>query len=283
MLGSWARARHEGRAGDGFPNSEHQIDAGWVQWNLAAQFGIVERFGVDVMLPLRLTTLRVGATGPGNRSLDISDTIHRDQSMFSAGDMLLSTRWGLVRNEDVRGWTLDARLGASVPTGRIRRDPFHPDNEDGVERLSHGSGTVDPWFGLESFYNAGRWGLTTFGSAKLPVATNRFGNRAARVFQAGAGVATGFGLVKWRFLAQPEVFVASPVRWRDQDAPSTGRVSLIASAGVFVQPKPRLGVHAKVSVPYYTFTNDGDFLWPFIASIGINYTFHLIPEEKHHH
>lgn len=283
MLGSWARSSHEGRSGDGLPNSEHRVSAGWAQWNFSAQLGIVERFAFDVMLPLRLTSLNVASIGPGDRALDVSDTIHRDQTVFSAGDMLLSTRWGLVRNEDVRGWTLDLNLGVNLPSGRVRPDPFHPDNDQGVEQLSHGSGTVDPSYGLESYYNAGKWGVTTFATARVPVATNRYGNQAARVAQGGLGVATGFGLVKWRFLFQQEVFAAGPVRWNDIEAPSTGRVSLIASAGAFFQPKPRLGVHAKVSVPYYTFARDGEFLWPFIISVGINYTFHLVPEEKHHH
>lgn len=283
MLGSWSRSTHEGRTGDGISGTEHRIDAGSVQWNVAAQLGLAERFGLDVMVPVRLTTLSVQSRTPDGRELDASNTVHRDQTAFSFGDVLASTRWGLIRNEDVRGWVLDARFGATLPTGRVRPDPFHPDNDEPVEQLSHGSGTVDPWFGLESFYNFGRWGITTFGSARVPVVENRYGNRASRVLQAGAGVATGFGLVKWRFLFQPEVFAASPVRWRDREAPTTGRVSLIASAGAVWQPRPRLNVNAKLSVPYYTKARDGTFLWPFVVLAGINYTFQLIPEELHHH
>ena len=283
MIGSWARATHEGRPGDGVPNTEHRVDAGWVQWNFAAQLGIVERFGVDVSLPLRLTTLSAASFAPDGRSLSITDTTHRDQTLFSPGDMLTSLRWGLVRDEDVRGWTLDFRFGATLPTGRVRPDPFHPDNDEAVERLSHGSGTVDPWLGVESFYNAGRWGVTTFANARLPMVTNRYGNRASRVVQAGAGVATGFGLIKWRFLLQPEVFVATPLKWREREAPTTGRVTLLAAAGVYVQPRPRFNVNAKLSIPYYTRTRDGEFLWPFIVLAGINYTFELIPEREHKH
>lgn len=283
VIGSWARATHEGRPGDGLPNTEHRIDAGWGQLNLAAQLGIVERFGVDVALPLRLTALKVSSFAADGRSLATGDTVHRDQTVFSPGDLLTSLRFGVIRDEDVRGWTLDVRFGATLPTGRVRPDPFHPDNDEPVERLSHGSGTIDPWFGVESFYNVGRWGLTTFASSRVPVVTNRYGNRASRVLQAGAGVATGFGLIKWRFLFQPEVFVASPVQWRDREAPTTGRVSLLAAAGVFYQPRPRFNLNAKLSVPYYTRTRDGDFLWPFIVLAGINYTFELIPEGEHKH
>ena len=139
MLGSWARALHEGRAGDGFPGTEHRVEATWAQWNLSAQLGVVERFGLDFMLPLRLTSLRASAFGPQGRPLSVTDTIHRDQRLFSPGDLLVATRWGLVRNEQVRGWTLDLRLGATLPTGVVRRDPFSRPGEGPARRPDPGS------------------------------------------------------------------------------------------------------------------------------------------------
>ncbi len=283
MLGSWARARHEGRAGDGLPGTEHRIDAGWVQANLDVQLALLPRFAIDLGMPLRLTMLDVSARADDGTALRVEDTIHRSQRLFSQGDTLLALRWGLVRTDDVRGWTLDLQTGASVPTGVVRPDPYSPDNPEGVEKLSHGSGTLDPYVGLSTNYNAGRWGVLAWTDARVPVVTNRYGNRASRVVQAGAGAFTGFGLVKWRFAATHEVFYASAVRWRDLEAPSTQRTSLILGVAAYYQPRPRLGVNATLKVPYFNGAQRGSWIWPAIVGVGINYTFLLVPEEKHHH
>jgi hypothetical protein len=284
MSGSWARATHEGRAGDGFENTEHRIDAGWVEWNLDAQLALDPRFAFDVALPVRLTVLDVAVAGPDEQSLPVADTIHRDQTVFGLGDLALGTRFGIVRDEDVRGWVLDARLGFSAPTGATQPSPYHPANPEGIELVSLGSGTVDPIVGFESTYNAGRWGLLAWSTARIPVVENRWDNRAGRTVQAAIGAFSGFGLVRWRFLAQPEIFYVSPVRWQDRDAPSSDRLSLLASVGAVVQPRPRMSVHFMLKVPYYTRTETGrDFLWPFVAVVGFNYTFELIPESDHHH
>jgi hypothetical protein len=213
----------------------------------------------------------------------VEDTIHRDQTVFGPGDVVLAGRFGLVRDEDVRGWVLDLRMGASLPTGVAQPSPYHEANPEGIERVSLGSGTIDPIVGLQSTYNAGKWGLMASSMARIPVVENRWDNRASRVVEGGVGAFSGFGLVKWRFIVQPEVFWVSPVRWQGRDAPSSDRLSLLASVGAVVQPRPRMNVHFMLKVPYYTRAKTGRFLWPFVASVGFNYTFELIPERHHKH
>jgi hypothetical protein len=283
MVGSWARATHEGRTGDGFSGTEHRIDAGWLETNLDAQFAFDPRVAFDVTLPVRATFVNAAVYGPGGRRLRVEDTIHRDQSVFGLGDLLLAGRFGIVRDDDVRGWVLDVRMGATLPTGLVRPSPYYEPNPSGIERVSLGSGTIDPVVGLESTYNAGKWGVLAWSTARIPVVENRYGNRASRTVQAAVGAFSGFGLVRWRFVFQPEVFVASPVRWPGRDAPSSDRFSLLAGAGAVVQPRPRMNVHFMLKVPYYTRTKTGSFLWPFVAVVGFNYTFELIPEREHQH
>ena len=283
MLGSWARAKHEGAPGDGFAGTEHKLDIAWATWIFDAQLAIDPRVAFDIALPVRMTSIDATSTGPGGRDLSLDETIHRDQTAFGLGDLLLATRFGIVRPDDVKGWMLDLRLGANVPTGRAQPHPFHPDNPSGKERIALGSGTIDPVVGFDSNYNAGKWGFGAWTSARVPVLRNRWDIRSSRVVQAGAGPFTGFGLIKWRFLLQPEIYYASPVKWDDRDAPSTDRLSLLATVGVFVQPRPRFNVHALLKVPYYTRTKGLSFTWPFVALVGFNYTFELIPEREHHH
>ncbi len=283
MLGSWARASHDGGEGDGFANTDHRVDAGWAEWNFDTQIALHPRFAFDVAVPLRLTTLKPAVRGPDGRSLSTRDTIHRKQTVFGLGDTLLATRFGIVRNEDARGWVADVQLGAMLPTGKARPNAFGSEDSTGTEQVSLGSGTIDPFYGFSMTYNDGRWGVTAWSVARVPVARNEFGNRGSRVISASAGAFSGFGLIRWRFIAAPEVFVATPTRWKDRQAPNSDRLAVMARAGVFYQPRPRLNLSASVKVPVYARSSGGKLLWPVIGMIGVNYTFELIPERDHHH
>lgn len=283
MLGSWARTTHSGRTGDGFADTEHQIDAGWAEWNFDAQIALHPRFAFDVVAPVRLTLVNPSVKGPDGTALPVDDTIHRKQRVFGFGDLLLATRWGVLRNEDARGWVADIQLGATLPTGRARPNAFGDDSSTGVEQVSLGSGTIVPFYGASVTYNAGRWGVTSWASARVPVARNKFGNRGSRVLSASAGAFSGFGLIKWRFIAAPEVFVATPARWQDNEAPNSQRLAVMARVGAFYQPRPKLNLSAALKVPVVSRTPGGNLLWPIVALVGINYTFELIPEKDHHH
>ena len=160
--------------------------------------------------------------------------------------------------------------------GHIERNPFALGREGRRhQHMFFGSGTFDPIAGLETQIMLDRWGLVGWGQARVPVTRNRYQYRASRIVAAGVGARSGFGLQRGGFLVQQEVFAESPALWESEPALNSGRVSLLATVGTFVTPRPAWQLHALVKVPYYTKAQGGQLRWPFIALVGVTYTFAL--------
>ena len=93
----------------------------------------------------------------------------------------------------------------------------------------------------------------------------------------GVGAMSRFGLERWSFLVQPEVYFETPARWSGVHDINSGRTSLIATAGMFVLPAPGWQIHVLAKVPYHTWSQGGQLRWPFVALLGFSYTFDMKP------
>jgi hypothetical protein len=289
MIGTFVHAEHDvsphepepGVAPDQQPH-RHLLDMTLLEWDFDAQIAFSRRFAFEAFLPVRLTV--IGASfedADGNDLPDATSIHHRDENIAGLGDVVLGGRIALVLPENVPRWQLDLRLGASLPTGHTEADPF----ARGERGLSHqhiffGSGTVDPVLGLESNVALDKLGITAWLSSRVPLYRNRFGYRHSRSVVAGVGVFSGFGLRRWTFLAQPEVFFETPASWPAREAPNSGRTSLIATAGVFVRPTEPVQLHLLLKVPYYTRSHGGQLRWPIVALVGATVTFDVRPRAQ---
>ncbi len=290
MLGSYLHASHTVEPGQREPGvadenqpAEHVLDIGMLQWDLDAQLGIHRRFAIELLLPIRATV--IGASfrdSSGNDRPDFNSIHHRDETISGIGDVVVGTRTGLVLPKDVPRWTLALRTGASLPTGNIEPDPF----ELGARGHEHqhmffGSGTVDPVLGLDTNVAFDRWALVGWTVARTPLYANQYGYRRGHAVIGGVGAQSGFGLERWSFLLQPEVFFETPARWKQTAARNSGRTSLLATGGVFVMPAPGWQIQMLLKVPYFTRAQGGQLRWPVVAMVGFNYTFDLRgPDER---
>ena len=89
----------------------------------------------------------------------------------------------------------------------------------------------------------------------------------------GVGAQSGFGLERWSFLLQPEVYFETPAQWSGVSARNSGRTSLVATAGVFFRPDDQWQIHAIAKVPYLTEAQGGQLRWPFVGLLGFTYVF----------
>jgi hypothetical protein len=284
MLGSYVHAGHSVEAEqhepgiglDGQP-AQHELDIGLLEWDLSARLGLHRRFAFEILLPIRATVIDAtfldvgGAELPGFASIH-----HRDETIAGVGDLVLGGRIGLVLPEDVPRWTLAIRPGVSLPTGHIEPNPFVL-GEHGQfhQHMFFGNGTVDPMLALDTSVAFDKWALVGWGLARTPFYENRYGYRGSTIVVAGVGAQSGFGLQRWSFLIQPEVYFETPAVWSDVPARNSGRTSLLATAGVFVRPSDRWQLNVLVKIPYYTWAQGGQLQWPFVASLGFTYTFDL--------
>lgn len=285
MVGSFAHTEHAVAPDEpepGVPASEqptrHLVDLGLLEWQFDAQLGFSRRFAVEAFLPVRVAIVRAGFERDGVALPAARSIHHRDETMAGIGDLVLTGRVGVITPQDVRRLTVDLRLGSTMPTGGIERDPFALGR--GGHRHQHvffGSGTIDPVLGLEGTWLARRLGVTAWSLGRVAAYRNRFGYHPPSTVAAGVGVHSGLGLRRWRFLVQPEVFHESRARWGSDYAVNTGRTSLLATAGVFLRASRGVQAHAIVKVPYLNLTRGGQYRWPIVAMLGFSWTVDLAP------
>jgi hypothetical protein len=284
MVGSYVHAghsvesdQHEPGVPDQYQPAHHELAIGLLEWRLDAQLGLHRRFAFELLMPIRATIIDAtfedanGVELPGFESIH-----HRDETIAGLGDISLGGRIALVLPENVPRWTLALRLGASVPTGNIEADPFELGERGQThQHMFFGSGTVDPSVGFDSTVAFDKWGLVAWSLARVPFYQNRYGYLASTIVVGGVGAQSGFGLQKWSFLIQPELYFETPALWNGKPAPNSGRMSLLATAGVFVRPVEDWQLHMLVSVPYVTWARGGQLRWPLVATLGFSYTFDI--------
>ena len=282
MMGSYVEASHTVdplQWEPGIPDDEqahvHGLDIGMMQWDLDAQFGLHERFAIELQVPVRATVIAASFEyDQGNDLPDFSSIHHRDETIAGLGDVMLGGRIGVVRPEDVDRWTLALRVGLTLPTGKTEENPFllGAMGEE-HQHMFFGNGTVDPTAGFDTNLAFDKWSLVGWTAARIPLYANKHGYRGSRIVVGGIGARSGFGLEKWSFLLQPEVYYETPAQWANTAALNSGRTSLIATAGAFVMPKPGWLIHLQAKIPYKTWAQGGQLRWPFVAVAGFSYTF----------
>jgi hypothetical protein len=257
--------------------AHHTLDIGLLEWDLDAQLGLHKRFAFELLLPIRATIIdatfedAMGVEQPGFSSIH-----HRDETIAGIGDLTLGGRIGLVLPDNVPRWTLALRVGASLPTGNLEPDPFELGRHGQAhQHMFFGDGTVNPVFGFDTNVAFDKWSLVGWSLARTPFYANRHGYRGSTIVIGGIGAQSGFGLERWTFLLQPELYFETPALWNGTPARNSGRTSLLATAGVFARPAEGWQVHLLLKVPYMTWAKGGQLSWPLVAMLGFTYTFGL--------
>ena len=220
-----------------------------------------EQTAIDVPLltiDARLTT-RVGLQAATAVPLIVrSGTVERPTGAIRFRDEVRGvgdTTVGVWYRSSRRSWTTTLNTGVSIPTGSARKPQFRPELQGGslvpMSRLSRGSGTWDPLFGVavERAAAGGRWVSSV--AARTPVAQNEEGLRVGSSWEAGTGWAhtirthkvMGYGRIDWLHREQ-DVFNGIPVLVGGGDW-------LYASPGVAVMIGKGINLEAEIKLPLY--------------------------------
>lgn len=213
--------------------------------------GLPKRWTLELQAPLR--RVHVDAEfedGDGELLPGFESIHHRTETIRGLGDVAVAARRRLLFAEG-RRWSLDLRVGVTLPTGETEPDPFHL-GEEGEEHqhIFFGHGSVDPLIGFDTGRSVGELGLQGWARARVPVTDNSHGYRAGAMVAGGFSVFRSLGSSGLMGRAQVELYHEEPSRWSGQDARNSGRTDAIAGLGLSWSPQsaPWL-VHLLVRVP----------------------------------
>jgi hypothetical protein len=138
---------------------ELAVDARWV---------FVDRFALELTVPLRMVHLRAHYETPGGDEFPPLDAgvHHRDETLVGLGDLGLAVRGAHLAGR----WWLTLSPGFTVPTGRTQPNPFAlGDVGERHQHVQFGTGTFNPTLKFDatrglprsqvSFYAIGRMAL----------------------------------------------------------------------------------------------------------------------------
>jgi thiol-disulfide isomerase/thioredoxin len=251
---------------------------------LTAEYGVSDRFGASLMLPLRLVQTDVAyidvATG---EEVTIAEAIHhRDETLVGIADPWLQGRMSIGLGDFV----LDLRAGLTIPLGRTEPDPYRL-GDLGLEHqhLQFGTGTWNPVAGVEIARPFG-WGrLAAWGLTLQVLYQNDEGYAAGDRYAAGVTAMVNAGR-RWRAVGGVEVQHESAERWNGQvptDDGNQGRVDVLASIGAVVQMTDGIALDVSVRVPIYVNVVEAQLEYPLLASIGLTVAFGGEAEHAHAH
>ncbi|MCA9666630.1 MAG: transporter [Myxococcales bacterium] len=262
----------------------HVLDFAMMDWTVTALYGITNRVGVEFALPVRMNIARAAfKDAAGNNLSAFSSIHHRDETLVGIGDIQLGARFALLRRTRGSGWALALQGGLSIPTGNTEHNPFELGRQGRAhQHIFFGTGTVIPYVGFQASYAFRRLSLAAWAVAQPSLYDNSKGYRASTRVAGAIGVLSSFGLRRWGFLLSPEVFVETPAKWEGERAENSGRIDLMATAGVFFTPSSSWQLSLLVKVPYYRYVFGGQLNAPVLGLLGVTYLLDLFAPAHSH-
>jgi outer membrane protein with beta-barrel domain len=154
----------------------HQVDLFLAEISLDGAYGINEWLAAELRFALRIADINPTYSEVDGTPKDVPDDIHHhDETLVGPSDP-----WVLLRFAAATGaLSTAARLGVSLPLGRIEPDPY----ELGARGESHehtqfGTGTLVPLVGLGLGYTVDPVELSVSALGQFSVYENRYGFRA---------------------------------------------------------------------------------------------------------
>lgn len=193
----------------------HDLEVTSGDVTLQARYGISDRFGVEAIVPYRLSRSRITYRTLEGAPFtpDPPDVHHANRTLTGFGDPWLLFGAGVHADP----WSFGARAGASLPLGSTEEDPFAL-GDLGLEHehIQFGSGTVQPIGALGVGRAFGGTSVSAVGLARFGVATNEHGYRPGDQFLAQALVTDPLGVPHASFSLGPTLFHETAETWQGQ-------------------------------------------------------------------
>ena len=272
-------SQHEPHLDVGDQPASHTVVSWMNGFQLGASFGLGNRVGLDLALPFRVSVLEATFTDHHNAELDIDSIHHHDETVAGIGDLELGARFGLVRPMDVRGLTLDLRIGLSFPTGHVEPDPYALGDQGQWHRHTFfGQGTFVPQVGLDLDFATPGGSVTLSADGQISFYEGPGGYEPPSFGTFGLGFRSGFGLETVRFTIAQILYSESESFWAGTAAENSGRTDLAVDLRVGADLGAGLSLGALIRATYFSATNGGTFESPFLLGLSLGWTIDTLPD-----
>lgn len=214
------------------PEQWHALRIFFGDLRLQGSYSLTEWLAADLMGSLRVVRIGFELQDLDRRPIAQpygEELHHRDETLVGLSDLWLALRF----SGELQGLGLTARLGATLPVGTTVENPFRLGREGRAhQHIQFGTGTVDPFAEVLLQREIGRFALSGWLLARLPLYENQHGYRAGTLLSGGIRAASDLWLRRWHFLLGALVYHEQPERWSGviETEGNLGRTDLMLEA-----------------------------------------------------
>ena len=258
--------------------SEHLSNFILGAFSLNVGYGLTDQFGLGIGLPYRVTRSSIdfldkdGTKIPGFVSIH-----HRNEVIHGLGDISLVGKWSPLQSHGSKMMDFLLQAGISLPTGHIEPNPFDlSDQGKSHQHMFFGTGTYNPLIGYDFLFHTKKsFSLLNWTRIMTPLYENRFGYQAGTRIQSGLGYISGFGLSKWKFLIETDLYVEGTSKWggtgkKAVDDDNSGRIDILIHLSAIWQLSNNLAINITGQTPLYRKVIGGQLETPILLSLEVN-------------
>jgi hypothetical protein len=261
------------------PDEWHDLTLFFGELRLHAQYGITAWLAADLAWSLRVVHVGFRLEDAATR-MPITppfgpDLHHRTETLVGPTDPWLSMRAAKA----IGRWTFSFRLGLTLPVGSTVPNPFELGREGRPhEHIQLGTGTVDPFAGLEARRAVGRFSIAGWMLGKASLYDNSFHYRAGSQLLAGANVSSDLWAPRWWFMLGALVYDEQPERWSGltESEGNLGRTDVMIDTAIVWRFRGAWSASLSAHIPVYTRAVGAQLDTPAIGELGIARAFDLI-------
>jgi hypothetical protein len=283
-VGTYITTRHDDVdevVGRGVVPIIHDQSIFLLETRISAEYGIADGVAIDLVVPFKMISTRIHYLDASGAEVALvhPEIHHRNETLTGLGDLMLFSHFALAKS----GWSLDGRIGLTLPIGQTQPDPFKL-GDMGLphEHFQFGTGTFNLIYGLDARRHFKSWSLGLWGAALLVPYENDKGYQAGNRYAGGISLRSSlktrsldFG---WGFEAQNE----EAERWHGQVMESEGnrgRLDLLIGTDLGWNFARGAVATVGVKVPVYTRVVGGQLEYPILILLGLTGAVDI----QHHH
>ena len=259
------------------PPQQHHTTVWLAEARLLGEYGLTPHLALQATVPFRLmsTSTRFTDLAGNTLKLDYTNIHHHDEVLAGLGDIQLAMHGGWK----LGGFNLGARLGMSLPTGKIQPNPYKlGDLGESHEHVQFGTGTFDPLLGVDLSRDFGPFSVGAFGFSQLPFTQGRYGYQAGARVMAGVVAMSGLGLSGPMFRVSVMALHEVAERW-DGAVPTEegnlGRTDLFAGVGATLPFATDWSVSLDVRVRAWGQVVGAQLEMPVVLAVSLGRLFHF--------